>query len=544
VDADALTAARDALAQHDWQTALGLAAAAQVDTPALEADRADTTAEAAWWLGRLDECIEAREQAYRLFDEIGEHRRAGQCAVWLWEHYAITARPANASAWLRRARRSLEGDTECAAYGALLLREGEMAHGGGELDRAVALTTEVIALARDLRSPDLEAEALQAKGRVLIDQGDVVEGMGHLDEAMLFAVEGRLGPYSTGKVYCSLISACEQVGDYDRAAEWTESTLKWSDRHPFAIFPGICRVHRAVVLKRRGDLEEAEREASRACEELAHSHVMNSAAAYAEVGDIRRRLGQLDQSEAAFARAQEISGQACAPLALLRLAQGRVDAARAIVTSCARNTTNPLSRAALLPAFVHVAIAAADLDGAREAANELDQIVAGYANPEHAAAALSTRGRLQLARGDAHAAADTLRHAVERWGDLNVPYEVATAHTLLGQALRESCDEDGAAESFAIAAKLFDQIGARLDAQAVDADSPAPMLPSGLTEREVEVLQLVAAGLTNNEIAASLYLSAKTVSRHLSNIFTKIGVTSRSGATAFAFEHGLVDSKR
>ncbi len=541
---DALTAARDALARHDWPGALDAASAATVDIPALEAERLDTVAEAAWWLGRLDECIDAREQAYRLFDELGERREAGQCAVWLWEHYAITARPANAGAWLRRARRSLEGDTECAAYGALLLREAEVAHGGGDLDRASALATEVIALARELRSADLEAEALQTKGRILIDQGDIAEGMGHLDEAMLFAVEGRLGPFSTGKVYCSLISACEEVGDYDRAAEWTESTMRWADRHPFAIWPGVCRVHRAIVLKRHGELAEAEREASRACEELAHSHVANSAAAYAEVGDIRRRLGQLDESEAAFARAQEISGQACAPLALLRLAQGRVDAARAIVTSCVRNTTNPLSRAALLPAFVHVAIAADDLDAARDASVELDQIVTGYANPEHAAAAFSTRGRLQLAQGDADAASVTLRHAIDRWRDLNVPYEVATAYTLLGQALRDAGDEDAATESFAAAAKLFDQIGARLDVQRLsDGDASVAALPAGLTEREVEVLQLVAGGLTNNEIASALYLSAKTVSRHLSNIFTKIGVTSRAGATAFAFEHGLVESR-
>jgi ATP/maltotriose-dependent transcriptional regulator MalT len=294
------------------------------------------------------------------------------------------------------------------------------------------------------------------------------------------------------------------------------------------------------VLKRRGDLEEAEREATRACDELAHSHLMNSAAAYAEVGDIRRRLGELDESEVAFARAQEISGRACAPLALLRLAQGRVDDARAIVTNCVRGTSSALARAELLPAFVHVAIAADDLDAAREAALELDQIVAGYGNPEHAAAALSTRGRLQLAQGDALAATDTLQRAVVRWRDLNVPYEEATARTLLGQALRDMGDEEAAIDSFAAAAKQFDQIGARIDVHLLTPEALVPALPAGLTEREVEVLRLVAAGKTNNEIAAELYLSAKTVSRHLSNIFTKIGVTSRAGATAFAFEHGLV----
>jgi DNA-binding CsgD family transcriptional regulator len=170
------------------------------------------------------------------------------------------------------------------------------------------------------------------------------------------------------------------------------------------------------------------------------------------------------------------------------------------------------------------------------------QVATGYANAEHAAAALSTRGRLQLAEGDAAGAAQTLRAAVERWRELNVPYEVATAQTLLGQALRETGDEDGATESFSGAAKLFDQLGARLDMQLLTGES-TPSRPAGLTEREIEVLQLVAAGKTNNEIAADLYLSAKTVSRHLSNIFTKIGVTSRAAATAFAFEHGLVQTR-
>jgi len=543
MEVDELTPVRDALARHDWQVAFDAATAVAVDDPALDAERGDLLADAAWWLGRLDDCIAAREHAYRTYDELGDDRRAGQCAVWLWEHYAITARPANASAWLRRARRALEGQTECIEYGALLLREAETAHGAGELDRADALATEAITLARSLRSPDLEAEALQAKGRVLIDRGDVAEGMGHLDEAMLFAVEGRLRPFSTGKVYCSLIGACEQLGDYDRAAEWTEATTRWADQHPFAIFPGICRVHRALVLKRRGSLEEAEREAARACEELAHSHISNSGAAYAEVGDIRRRLGQLDEAEAAFARGQEITGRPCAAVALLRLAQGRVDAAQTIIARCLTETSTPLSRANLLPLQAHIAIAAGDLDAAAEALAELDTIVAAFDNPEHGAAARSTRGRLELACGDTEAACATVGQAIEQWLGLGVPYEVATARTMLGQALRERGDDAAAAESFAAAAKLFDQIGARLDAHLLAAES-TPVLPAGLTGREVEVLQLVAAGLTNNEIASELFLSAKTVSRHLSNIFTKIGVTSRAGATAFAFEHGLVDARR
>lgn len=535
---DALAPALAALARHDWQDALDAARAASVSDATGEADRLDLEAEAAWWLGRLDECITAREAAHHAYADLGDHRRAGQCAVWLWEHHALNARPSIAGGWLRRARQALAADQECAAYGNLLLREAETAHGAGELDRAIALATEALALARRLPSTDLEAEALQTKGRILIDQGRIDEGMGHLDEAMLFAVEGRLGPFATGKVYCSLIGACEDVGDYNRAAEWTEATQRWAERHPFAIFPGVCRVHRALILKRSGALEEAEREAARACEELRQSHVPNSAAALAEVGDIRRRLGDLERAEEAFARFQEAGGGSCGGLALLRLAQGRVQEAMEIATSCVASQANPLGRAGVLPVLAQVAVAAGDHDAARRALDELATTAERMALPELQAAERSTRGRLLLAQGDP-AALVTLREAAEAWRALGVPYEEATARTLVGQALRLADDDVGAAASFQAAVALFDQIGARLESRLV-LDDTKRELPAGLTEREVEVLRLIAAGMTNNEVAAELFLSAKTVSRHLSNIFTKIGVSTRSAATAFAFEHDLV----
>ena len=543
LEAELLGVIRDASARHDWQAAHDAARAAPFGSPELEAERVDLLADAAWWLGRLEECIAAREKAYRLFEDLGQHRRAGQCAIWLYEHHCFRARPAIASGWLGRARRALENDVDCAEYGALLLREAETAHGAGQLDHAGALATRAIALGRGLGSTNLQAEALQTLGRVLIDQGRPGEGLAHLDEAMLFAIEDRLGPYSTGKVYCSLISACEEIGDFRRAAEWTEATATWAKQHPFAIFPGICRIHRAVVLERRGALAEAEREATHACSELLGSHLANAAAAFAEVGDIRRRLGDLDRAEEAFARAQELSGRPCAGLALLRLAQGRVDAATDIITSCLHECgSSRLARAKLLPARAHVAAAAGDLGSAKATAAELDAIATDFGSATLRATALATRGRVELADRDYDAAYTTLRQALEAWQQLEVPYEVATTRSLLGEALKARGDEAGAAAALAAAAALFDQIGARLDAQVVRGSGSRTTLPAGLTLREAEVLQLIAMGRTNNEIADELYLSAKTVSRHVSNIFTKIGVTSRTAATAFAYENDLARS--
>jgi DNA-binding NarL/FixJ family response regulator len=425
----------------------------------------------------------------------------------------------------------------------LLLREAEITHGGGRLDEAAELAERARALGRAMASADLEAEALQTLGRVLIDAGQPTAGLGHLDEAMLLAVEGRLGPYSTGKVYCSLISACEELGDLRRAAEWTEATSTWAACHPFAIFPGICRVHRAVVLERQGALEEAEREASLACAELVGSHLPNAVTAYAEVGDIRRRLGDLERAEEAFARAEELSGHACAGAALLRLAQGRLaDAGRIIACCLAEEPPNRLARARLLPAAVQIAVAAKDLAGANAGVRELESIAYSFDTPMLHALAAVARGRLQLAEGNPITARATLQAAVRQWKEQEVPYEIATASTLLGQAQREAGDDDAAKASFARARALFEQIGARLDAHGLDT-SWRTRRPVGLTEREVEVLCLIAAGRANKEIAAELRLSAKTVSRHLTNIFNKIGVSSRAAATAFAFEHDLIDRR-
>ncbi len=542
-DDDPLAPARLALSLCDWQGAYNAASGLQPDDvdPVYEAEQLDVLADAAWWLGRLDECIEAREGAYARYDTLDDRRRAGQCAVWLYEHYCFKARPTIAGAWLRRARLALEHETDSIEYGALRLREAETAHGSGDLQASAQAAREVVALGRRLRSADLEAEALQTLGRVLIDAGDPVEGLATLDEAMLFAVEGRLRPYSTGKVYCSLISACEALGDLRRAAEWSEATARWAQRHPLAVFPGLCRVHVASSLRLRGDWDKAEEQAVRACAELATLNVTNAAAGYAEIGEIRRRIGDLDGAEDAFRRAEQLCGQPQSGLALLRLAQGNVDAAAAIIIRALDEITwDRLARARLLPAHAQIAIAAGDLPGGTEALNELESIASDFASPALVAATLSTRGRIQLATNDRPACA-TLREAAERWQELGVPHEVATARMLHGAACRQAGDLDGATTSFEAARAIFEQLGAALDLRNLrDITGARPDLPAGLSQREVEVLRLVAAGMTNKQIAEQLHLSEKTVARHLSNIFTKIDVTSRSAATAFAFEHRLV----
>ena len=535
-----LDTARDALARHDWQGAFDASGSSASADPLDEATRLDMHAEASWWLGRMDECIASREAAYAIFDECSATRSAGRSAVWLYEHYCFKAQPSIGGAWLRRARHQLDGDVDCAEYGGLVLREIEVVHGAGDLEVAAERAGEMVALGRRLRSVDLEAEALQTLGRVRLDQGRTTEGLALLDEAMLFAVEGRLGPYATGKVYCSLISACEELGDSRRAAEWMDATARWSERHPFAVFPGLCRVHRAWTLQCRGDWAEAEQEVTRACAELEGVSRAHAAAGFVEMGEVRRRVGDLDGAEDAFRRAEALRGRPQPGLALVRLARGRIDAATAIIVRALdEETWNRLARAKLLPARVQIAVASHDLDSAREAVTELAAIASDFDAPALLASAASARGRLHLAEGDGAAAGAALRDGLDRWQELDVPYEIATARLLLGQACRVAGDEDGAIGSFTAATAIFEHLGAALDTRAARNLCTPAALPAGLTNREVEVLRLVTEGQSNKSIAAALFLSEKTVSRHLSNIFAKIGVSSRSAATAFAFEHGL-----
>jgi ATP/maltotriose-dependent transcriptional regulator MalT len=539
VRSDPLVAARDLYQRCEWQAAHDAAEAAG---EAEHGERSELLADTSWWLGRLDDCIEHRQAAYHQYTATERPRDAGRCATWLYEHYRFKSRPAMATAWLQRARRALSDDRDCVDHGRLALREAEAAHDRGEFDAALAFAERALGFGRRYGSTDLEGDALQAMGRILIDSSRAHEGLAHLDEAMLLVLEGRLGQYTTGKVYCSLVTACEDLGDLRRAAEWTEASATWADQHPFAVFPGICRIHRAVVLDRRGALADAEREATRACTELVDIHLPDAATAFAHAGDVRRRLGDFEGAEEAFARAEELSGGPCCGLARLRLAQGHVATAMRVIRRCVdeQQGASPFARLQSLPAFVEIAVASGDLDAATAALAELESIAADIDTEVAHALVLTARGQLQRVQGDPRGACNTLRTALAAWHELGVPYEAATTRALLAAALRDAGEEQAAEATLAAAREQFDEMGARFDTGRARQNPDAGTLPAGLTHRELDVLRLVAAGRTNKEIAAKLHISGKTVSRHLDNIFTKLGVSSRTAATAFAYEQDLV----
>ena len=537
-----LDQARDALSRYAWVDAFDLLEVEAADCE--QADVLELFAESAWWIGRIDDCIAIRQRMFHCAEAHGDTRRAATAAMLLYDNYCFKSQRSVASGWLGRAKRLLETEPESVAHGHLLIREAEVAHSTGDLELARSSAQQALDLGRRAGYTDLEADGLQCLGRILIAAGDAREGLALFDEAMLSATEGRLGPLVSGKIYCSFISACEELGELRRAAEWTDVSSNWAESHPFSAFPGLCRVHRAEVLQLRGDWTQAEEEARRACSELEGVNVLNTALGFREVGEVRRRLGDLEGADAAFRQASELGLGPQSGLALLRLAQGKVALAKTMIVQALREETwNRLARAKLLPAAVQIAIAAGDLVLAHDAADELDDIATTYDAGAIEASAYTARGRVQLADGDIGAATGSFRRALQHWQEFDAPYEVATARVLLALTARASGDEDGAKENFLLAGAIFERLGARADLAWIEsARAEAVRLPGGLTDREAEVLRLVASGATNRAIAQELVLSEKTVDRHVSNIFRKLGVSSRSAATAYAFEHRLTGS--
>jgi DNA-binding CsgD family transcriptional regulator len=532
--------ARDAALRESWTEAfeeLNLLDPSDLAPPDLEA-----FADAAWWLSKTEESIAFRQRAHAGYAALGDETRAATMAGRLSIEHFIRGEPAVGAGWLMRARQHAQRAPESALHGLLLVVEATVARFSGDFEGATVLVDRAAELARRFGDPDLTAMATHTRGLLLIAAGRVPEGVALLDEAMTSVVAGELTSYFTGIVYCNVIGACLELADVGRASQWSEAARAWCDSlPPESPFPGMCRINRAEVARLQGAWTVAEAEATRASVELLRFDPMAAAQAFYETGEIRRRLGNLAGAEECFARAREIGFEPQPGLALLRFDQGKVEAAAtALRIAVTDESDSRLHRARLLAAQVDVALAMSDLDTAGAATDQVEALARDVGTPILDATAATARGALQLAEQDASAALGTLRHACAIWQELRLPYEAARARVLYGLALREAGDEDGTQLELAAAVSAFEFLGAAPDARAASAHLPGKdQLPRGLTPREAEVLRLVAAGKTNRDIAAELVISEHTVARHLQNMFVKLGVSSRSAATAFAFEHGL-----
>lgn len=449
-----------------WREIFDRLSASAAERPLTPAEL-DELAEAHWWLGRLDDCIAAREHAFEAFLRAGDRRRAALVATDLAKHHFAKQAAAVASGWISRAERILADEPEGPEHGYLERLRAVIAF-EGEHDHAAALAHADRALKIGTRygDPDLMALALQDKGRVLLATGRVVEGNALIDEATAAAVAGELRPITTGILYCNTIMSCEQVADYRRAGEWTEAARRWCERQAIAGFPGLCRVHHAAVLRLRGSWVDAEREARRACEELAEFNRGYAGEAYYEIGRGRLAVGDVRGAEEAFRQAHEFGRSPEPGLSLVRLAEGKIAAATSAIRRALAEELPPLTRVRLLPAQVEIAIAANDLATARAACEELGDIARRYGTEALAALAASSEGLTRLASGDAAGAAEQLRTAFRAWQTVDAPYEAALSRAALGRAYRALGDEDAARMELDAAHAAFERLGAVVDARA------------------------------------------------------------------------------
>lgn len=538
-----LTAARDAYGRRQWIEARADFLAAQ-QLGELSADDVKALGSSAWWLGDIPGCELFWEAAYRGFLDEGRHAEAAECALGIGYGCLMRGEEAPGMGWFGRAQRLIADLSESLVRGDLqYVMQVEAMLDSPDPDSVIANAREVAAMGRRLGEPTLIASAMIGEGRVLLKHGRVAEGFALIDEAMVAVLAGEVMPEAAGNLYCNMIAACYELADYRRMREWTEATERWLATMPAAaVFAGICRVHRAQLAQISGDWERSEREATQVCIELAGIFNVTVAEGHYQLGELNRLRGTPAAAEQAYQRAHQLGRDPQPGFALLRLAQHRVDAAASMITSAlVAQPANRLVRARLCAAQVEIALAADDAATARKAGAELEETADTYASPGLRAAAQYARGALLLAEGHAAEAVPVLVAACRAWQALGAPYECAKIRVLLAAAYRDLSDPDSAELELAAAADAFGALGAAPDAAIVAAMRPAALaLPGGLSEREAEVLGCVAAGRTNKEIAAALVISDKTVQRHLSNIFSKLGLSSRTAAAGYAYEHGLV----
>ncbi|HZG35126.1 MAG TPA: adenylate/guanylate cyclase domain-containing protein, partial [Gaiellaceae bacterium] len=458
-----------AAARNAWREAAE--AYDDVEDDRLVADDLEAYADAAWWGGLLERAIGLRERAYGAFLGAGANLDAARMALRLAEDFSGRGDLAVASGWFATAERLLAPLPESVEHARFHAVRG-MVQAKIEGDAAGSLTSfdRALEIAERLGDHDTQVLARSGKACMLVMTGDVEQGLALHDETNATAAGGAVGPYCAGIAYCATIVSCSGIGDYRRAAEWTDAANRWADRLDVSGFPGVCRLHRAEILRLRGEWDGAEQQAAAACVELGDFDRRVTANGFYEIGEIRRRRGDFAAAEESYRTASEFGREPQPGLALLRLAEGKVGAAVSAVKRSLDEPLDPLSRLQVLVAAVEILIAAGDLVRARAAADELEQIVDAYRvggrrTPAFEATVQLARARIAVAAGDAAAAVRPLRAARDGWQAVGAPYEVAQARLLLGLAYRRDGDEDAAETELEAALATFERLGASLDAE-------------------------------------------------------------------------------
>ncbi len=462
--ATGIETAREEVSRYAWREAFGLFAAADAVEP-LGPDDLDRMAECAWWIGKMRHCIALRERAHAEYLKAEDVRRAAGVAVELAVHHGDLGETSVATAWIQKATRMLDGVAEAAEHGWLKLAMALLQRAQGDLPAAVGLAAEAAEIGARHGDKDLFAMGHAVHGICLAFTEDPERGLPMIEEATQGAVAGELGPRATGWIYCMMIAVNAQMADWQRAGQWTEAATRWCNRQAINGFPGVCRVHRAEIMRLRGAFAEAELEARTATTELASFNLIFTALAFRELGEIRVKMGDLDAAEEALQQASEMGVPPQPGLALVLVQRGRPEAAaRALRRALADTSLLPLDRAKLLPAQLDVALLLGEVQTARSAAAELDGIATAHSAPALRATADAGAAAVALvdgALGEAELAATGARSLFD---EVDLNYESARVSVLLGRIHQAQGDADGARADFTAALTAFEGIGALPDA--------------------------------------------------------------------------------
>lgn len=538
-----LNQAREAFRDDSWKEAYECFKS--LDEVNLEAEDLENFAKTAYLIGNESESTEIWAKAHQQFLQQENPSRAVYCAFWLGMILFTQGEHSQGGGWMARAQRLIDDcPKECAEQGFLLVPQALQMFRQGNPEKAQELFSQALELGKRFNNADLMALGQLGSGQALVYQNKISDGTTLLDEAMVGVIAGEVSPIVAGLVYCAVIETCQKIYDLKRAQEWTSALSKWCESHPELVpYRGQCLVRRAEIMQLHGEWPDAIDEAQRACELLSRPPGESATGeAFYRRGELHRLRGDFDEAIEMYRQASKWGKKPQPGLALLRLTQGKTDVSKAAIRQVEKEKNDPIARSNILPSYTKIMLKIGDLEEAQKASNELMEIAARLKAPFLQAMSGQVKGQVQLEGGKAGEAVQNLRNAWKVFQKIGASYEAAQTRVQIGLACRELGDYDTSEMELDAARIVFEQLGAQPDLDEITLlmKNRSGKNKTDLTPRESEVLTYLATGKTNKEIASELFISERTVDRHVSNILGKLNVSTRAAATAFAYEHDLI----